>query len=203
MKIFYSPASPFVRKALVLAHEVGLADTLERVAAKPHPINRDKDIVALNPLGKIPTLILEDGSAIYDSRVVCEYLDSLHEGTKLFPEAGPARWKALSLQALADGLMDAAILVRYEHLARADGERSTSWVEGQNAKIDSSLDGIERAATDFDDTLTIGTITIGCALGYLDLRFGDRDWRASHPKTAAWFAEFSKRPSMLATEANL
>ncbi|GJD99363.1 glutathione S-transferase family protein [Methylobacterium isbiliense] len=199
MKLFHSQTSPFVRKVMVTALELGLAGRLERLPAAAHPVNRDAAIVAQNPLGQVPTLLLDDGTVLADSRVICEYLDHLGQGG-LFPPAGPARWAALAAQSTGDGLLDAALLVVYETRVRAESERSAAWVAGQHAKIESALQRIEAAAPGFGSRLDIGTITYACALGYLDLRFADLDWRARFPAAAAWFEGFDVRPSMQATK---
>ena len=198
MKLFHSATSPFVRKCLVAAHELGLMARIALVPSAPHPVNRDAGVVAHNPLGKIPTLVTDDGLVLYDSRVICEYLDSL-AGGRLFPRDGAARWNALTLQSLGDGLLDAGVLIRYETFARPEPLRWPDWITGQTAKLTAGLAGIERHAAAFDDRVDIGTISLVCALGYLDLRFASLAWRDRHPATAAWFADFSARPSMLAT----
>ncbi|TCZ56616.1 glutathione S-transferase N-terminal domain-containing protein [Roseicella aquatilis] len=194
MKIFFAAASPFVRKAVVCAAELGIP--LERIPAAPHPINRDPGVVAQNPLGKIPTAVADDGTVLYDSRVVCEYLDARAGGGRLFPPPGPARWRALTEQALADGLMDAGILLRYEALTRSPEQQSEAWKAGQREKVVSALDVLEGMAAGFGDRLDIGTISIGCALGWLDFRFADLGWRNGRPALAAWFERFEQRPSM-------
>ncbi|WP_288587625.1 glutathione S-transferase [uncultured Methylobacterium sp.] len=198
MKLFYAKASPFVRKVLVAAHELGLADRIELLPAAAHPINRDATIRAQNPLGQVPTLILDDGTALADSRVICEYLDHLGQGG-LFPAAGPARWAALTAQSTGDGLLDAALLCVYETRVRQEGERSAGWVTGQREKIGDALARIDAAAGEFGERVDIATITYGCALGYLDLRLPDLGWRERAPAAAAWYARFGERPSMQAT----
>ena len=197
MKLFYSAASPFVRKVMVVAHVHGLADRLERLPGKAHPVERDADIVAQNPIGQVPTLVLDDGGALADSRVICEYLDDLGGG-HLFPR-GPERWRALAAQSLADGLLDAALLCRYERTARPAERQWDGWEAGQTAKITAALAVMEREAAALGERLDIGTITYGCALGYLDLRFPALDWRAGHPGLKGWFAAFDERPEMRAT----
>jgi glutathione S-transferase len=198
MKVFYSATSPYVRKCLVAAHELGLRERIELVPAAPHPVNRDQTVVARNPLGKIPTLITDDGAVLYDSRVVCEYLNALARG-QLFPAAGNARWTALTEQSLADGMLDAAVLVRYETFARPEHLRWQEWIAGQTEKVVSGLAEIERRAASFAARVDIGTVTIGCALGYLDLRLPSLAWRDRHPAAAAWYAQFGARESMLLT----
>ncbi|MBV8663911.1 MAG: glutathione S-transferase [Hyphomicrobiales bacterium] len=198
MKLHYSPTSPFVRKVMVVAHELGLADRIEKLPSAAHPINRDRQIIAHNPLGQVPTLFTDEGAVLADSRVICEYLDGLAGGA-LFPASGPARWRALVDQAIGDGVMGAALLARYETVARPADKQSKEWLDGQLDKAATSLAAIESTAASFGERVDIGTIAFGVALGYLDLRFSDLKWRDSHPATAAWFARFSERPSMVAT----
>jgi glutathione S-transferase len=198
VKIFHSPASPFVRKCLVAAHELGLVDRIELLPGAAHPISRDRSIVAHNPLGKVPTLFTDDGAVLYDSRVICEYLDTL-AGGRLIPREGPAHWNVLVEQSLADGINDAAVLARYETALRPEALRWDDWTAGQLDKVASGLAELERRAVGFGDRVDLGTIAFGCALGYLDFRFASLAWRDTHPQTAAWFARFDARPSMVAT----
>ena len=198
MKIYFSPISPYVRKCMVVAHELGLAGRIEMLPAAANPVTRDQTVVASNPLGKVPTFLTDAGDALYDSRVICEYLDA-EAGGKLFPPEGAARWHALTQQSLGDGLLDAALLARYETALRPAELRWEGWLKGQMEKLASSLDRIEQQASGLGNRVDIGTITFGCALGYLDFRFADYGWRASHPQAAAWFEQFNARPSMQAT----
>lgn len=198
MKLFYAKTSPFVRKVLVVAHELGQFDRIELLPAAAHPINRDAAIRAQNPLAQVPTLILDDGTALADSRVICEYLDHLGQGG-FFPAPGPARWAALNAQSTGDGLLDAALLCVYETRVRQEGERSQGWVAGQREKIVDALAQIEAAAPGLGERVDIATITYGCALGYLDLRLSDLGWRERAPAAAEWYARFGERPSMQAT----
>jgi glutathione S-transferase len=199
MQLHYNVASPFVRKVMAVAIETGLDGRLERVTPMMTPIKPDADLVKDNPLGKVPCLIAADGAALYDSRVICEYLDSLHDGPKMFPPAGRARWSALRRQAEGDGIMDAGVLARYETFLRPTERRWPEWLEGQKGKFRRALDSLDGEADDFDDTVDIGTIAIGCALGYLDFRYADEDWRAPRPRLAAWFERFAARPAMART----
>ena len=198
MKLFYSATSPFVRKCLVTAHELGLRERLDLVPAAAHPVSRDRSVVARNPLGKVPTLVTEDGTVLYDSRVICEYLNALGDG-HLLPKQGPGRWAVLVDQALADGLMDAAVLTRYEDAVRPDSLRWNDWSAGQLDKVTCGLAEIEQRKDVLGDRVDAGTIALGCALGYLDFRFDSFGWRSKAARTAAWFEGFSKRSSMLAT----
>ena len=193
MKLRYSPTSPYVRKVVVCAAERGLRDSIELVATTTG--DRTSGLRADNPLDKVPTLITDDGMALYDSPVICEYLDSLPGGPALFPPVGSERWSALRLQALADGLLDAALACVMEG-RRDEGERSAGFVRFQKGKINRALDEMGRGLSAFEGSLHIGVITVGCALGYLDLRFADDDWRAARPALAAWFEGFSQRPAM-------
>jgi glutathione S-transferase len=199
LKLFYSPTSPYVRKCLVCAHETGLIDRIELPPAAPHPVNRDRALVAINPLGKLPTLLTDDGAVLYDSRVICEYFDAL-AGGRLIPAGGPARWSALVDQSLADGILDAAVLTRYETVVRPEALRWPAWIEGQLDKVHCGLAEIERRAATFGARIDIGTIATGCALAYVDFRYPALDWHSRCPTASAWFTSFSQRPSMRATE---
>ena len=202
MKIFYSASSPYVRKCLVAAIELGLRDRIELLPSAAHPVDRDRTIVAHNPLGKIPTLITDDGTVLYDSRVICEYLNALGNG-QLIPQPGPARWIALVDQSLADGIMDAAILARYETAVRPEPLRWNDWTAGQLDKVTCGLAELEKRSPGFGGRVDLGTIAIGCALGYLDFRYASLLWREKYPKTAMWLEQFGARASMVATRPPL
>jgi len=198
-KLYYAPTSPYVRKVMVTAHCLGLAGQIEKLESAAHPIKRDERIAAFNPLAKVPALQTADGLALFDSRVICEYLDT-HAGGSLFPREGQARWVSLTRQALGDGLLDAAMLARYETVARPADKQWDGWLDGQLTKIRAVLADIERQVQDFNTAPDdIGLIAIGCGLGYLDFRFASLDWRAGSPATADWFAEFDQHPAMVAT----
>lgn len=196
MKLHYNVASPYVRKVMAVAIETGLEDRIEPVTRMMTPVKPDADLAADNPLGKIPCLVTDD-AVLYDSRVICEYLDGLHDGPRMFPD-GPARWTALRRQAEGDGILDAGLLARYESFLRPEERRWPEWIEAQKQKFRRALDALETEAEAFE-TVDIGTITIGCALGYLDFRYGDDDWREPRPQLAAWFEQFVRRPSMART----
>jgi glutathione S-transferase len=197
MKLFYSPLSPFARKCLVGAHELGLRQRIEPTPVAAHPVNRDAGLVAVNPLGKVPALMIDDGTVLYDSRVICEFLNSLGDGHLLPQNSG--RWAVLKDQALADGIMDAAVLTRYENAVRPENLRWSEWSAGQLSKVTSALQEFEQRAASFADRIDLGTIATGCALGYLDFRFADLAWRQRHPNLATWFERFGQRESMVAT----
>jgi glutathione S-transferase len=198
MKIFYAASSPFVRKCLVCARELGLFDRLELLPAAAHPVNRDRAVVSVNPLGKIPTLVTVEGTVLYDSRVICEYLNSLGDG-RLLPAQGASRWTVLAEQSLADGIMDAAVLTRYETAVRPENLRWNDWVTGQLDKVTCGLAAVEPRARGLGERVDLGTIALGCALGYLDFRFAALGWREKYPDTAVWFDRFGKRDSMMST----
>ncbi|MDP6953713.1 MAG: glutathione S-transferase N-terminal domain-containing protein, partial [Alphaproteobacteria bacterium] len=175
MLLHGSPFSPFVRKVLVLAHETGLAGRIEHRHASMTPVSPDPVLIPDNPLGKVPALVLDDGRALYDSRVICDYLDSLHDGSRMVPTEGAARLDVLRRQALADGLMDAAVLLRYETTLRPEALRWPDWVAGQWGKIDRTLNAM--AAEAKDGAIDLGTLATACALAYLDIRFPEHGWR--------------------------
>jgi glutathione S-transferase len=191
----YSPTSPFVRKVLVAAMEIGLADRVECVPT--FPWDPKTDLPKDNPLGKVPALKTPEGW-LYDSLVICEYLDSLHSGAKLFPPPGPARWQALRHHALADGAMDAAILRRLES-QRPEAQRSQGWMDRQKTVVERALDALETDAKGLVDLSDIGAIATAVMLGYLDLRYAADAWRRGRPALSAWYARVSQDKSMLAT----
>lgn len=197
MKILFSPFSPYVRKCLVTAHELGLDHAIQLLPSNAHPVNRDRQIIETNPLGKVPTFYTDDGQVIYDSRVICEYLNSL-AGGDLFPASGRQRWSTLTLQSLGDGILDAALLARYEDVARPEQFRFNDWKLAQMDKFETSLTALNNEPGQLTDRVDIGTLTVGCALWYLDLRFSDIAWRDRYPKVASWYLAFGKRPSMSA-----
>ncbi|WP_334064875.1 glutathione S-transferase [Limimaricola cinnabarinus] len=197
MKLLTSPASPFARKVRIVLHETGQADEVTEIAAATDPFGDPVDVIHANPLGKIPALVRDDGPALYDSRVITRYLDA-RAGGRLYPEA--RIWEVLTLEATADGIMDAALAMVLELRLRAEGERSPRWIEGQWRKVERGLDAIEdRWISHLGGQLDMGQIAVACALGYLDLRHGTRDWRAGRPQLSAWADRFAARDSMIAT----
>ncbi len=197
MKLIYASASPFVRKVHVVLLETGLIEDVSLVEVTTTPVNTADQAVAANPTGKIPALILEDGSSVYDSRVICRYLNDRAKAD-LYPT--DAIWKILTLEATADAIMEAAVLMTYERRIRPEDMVYEPWIEAQWAKAERSIAAI---ATDWVEylqgPLTIGQIGVACALNYVDFRHADRDWRATNPQLADWFASFSERPAMVAT----
>ncbi|MDF0599384.1 glutathione S-transferase [Psychromarinibacter sp. C21-152] len=197
MQLFDNPASPFCRKVQVLLRETGQLDEVETTYAVGHPLAPDRMPLAENPLGKIPCLVRDDGPALYDSRVICRYLDARGEGG-LYPEG--RIWEVLTLEATADGIMDAAVLMIYEGRSRPEALRYPAWVDAQWDKIARALDALEsRWMGHLAGRLDMGQIAVGCALGYLDFRLPDRDWRKGRTALAEWFEAFGQRDSMAAT----
>ena len=200
LKLLYATTSPFVRKVMVCAHLTGQVGEIELLDSAAHPIRRDPRIAAHNPLAKVPTLILAHGQSLFDSRVICEYLAERAGSASIFPAAGAARWIALGRQALGDGLLDAALAARYEFTAREADYQWPAWREALLVKVGACLDAIEAVASDLAvGCPSIGDITIGCALGYLDFRFPEIDWRARCPTAARWNEAFQALPAMQAT----
>lgn len=198
MKLHYNPLSPFVRLVLASAMELGARDKIELVEAIPTPTDAPEGLVADNPLGKIPALVTGDGLTLYDSRVICEYLNDRHGGG-LLPKDDAVRYKALTRLALAIGGMDAAILVRYETWLRPEEYRWDDWVEGQRGKVHRALAQLEAEVDALGDEARLDTLAAGCLLGYIDLRFSGDWWRKTFPKLAAWNEAFSARPSLTET----
>ncbi|MDJ1008519.1 MAG: glutathione S-transferase [Paracoccaceae bacterium] len=200
MQLFHNPASPYCRKVDVLLHETGHFGDVEPLPAGGHPTATGADAnmpVAHNPLGKIPTLLRPDGPALYDSRVICRYLDTLYDAG-LYPDH--RLWEVLTLEATADGVMEAAVLMVYEGRSRPAELRHEAWVDAQWLKVTRALDVIEaRWMSHLAGKLDMGHIAVACALGYLDFRHGERDWRTGRAALASWFATFEERPSMIAT----
>jgi glutathione S-transferase len=197
MRLFHSPTSPYVRKVTVLIAEAGLTG-IDCVPASGTPVAPSADVIEHNPLGKIPALERPGGPTLYDSRVICQYLDA-QAGAGFYPPA-PRLWDTLTVEATADGILDAALLMVYETRIRPEDKRHDPWVEGQWSKVARALDMLEqRWMPHLTGPLDMGQIATACALGYLDFRHGSRQWRSGHPHLAEWEAAFSRRPSMAAT----
>lgn len=195
MKLHWSSRSPFVRKVMVFAHETGLADRIDTVNTAVAMTQPNRDLMRDNPLSKVPTLITDAGAALYDSTVICEYLDSLHSGAKLFPTPGEDRWQALRWHALGDNMLDLLVLWRNERL-RPPQQISQELQEAFRVKLEAALDKIERDAPALGAArFGIGQIAIGCSLGYIDFRFPEVRWRDGRPAITAWYERFAARPS--------
>jgi glutathione S-transferase len=193
VKLFYSPTSPFVRKVLACAIACGLADQIEKLPTDPW--QSPPDLLVANPLSKLPCLVTGDGWALFDSPVICEYLDFTGRGT-LFPPAGAARWRALKQQAIADGITDAAVLWRQDAARPEEAARAAAMAR-QRLAMTRGLDALE--AEPPPDHIDIGTISVACALGYLDFRFAQEPWRLGRPKLERWFEAMRQRPEIAST----
>ena len=194
MKLFHAAASPYARKVMAVAIAAGIDAQITLVPTNPHL--SPPELLAANPLSRIPCLVTDDGTALFDSPVICEYLDSVGGGA-LFPPAGPARWRALKQQAIGDGIMDAAVGRRMEQARPAEPARATL-MDRQWSAVTRALDVLEADVP--ADHLDIGTLAIACALGYLDFRFEAEPWRPTHPKLAAWFEKMAARPELTKTK---
>jgi len=199
MKLYYSPASPYARKVLVVASETGQRDAIEVVGASPF---EDEGLRATNPLGKVPALVTGDGPALFDSPVICDYLDQRHNGRKMVPDANPERSVVLRMHAIGQGITDAALLLRQQVMRDAKLDQPLPqdwWYDRQFAAVFASLDLLEAEADSLSAEPDLGNIAVACALEYWDFRFADHPWRESRPKLAAWLEKFSERPSMAAS----
>ena len=200
MKLFWSSRSPFVRKVMVVAHEKGLGETIERVRTLVAPAKPNPDVMALNPLNKLPTLRLDDGRAIYDSRVIVEYLDGIGVGAKLFPASGDERLEALRRQALADGMLDFMLLWLSER-ARPEAQQSPELLAALKLKFKTAFDALEREVPALAKApFGIGHVAVGAVLGYADFRYAKENWRDGRPQLAAFAGTVLNRPSFKATE---
>jgi len=198
MKLFYQTHSPYARKVLVLAHETGITDRLEVIHHETSPTQRNASVFSANPLGKVPVLMMEDGLALFDSNVICEYLDGLHDGRPMFPAGGKARLLALRVQALAQGIADAGILARWETERRPSTLRWPLLAEGHVEKLISSYDFIEREV-DLEGPVDIGQIALATALSWIEFR-EMAPFMTGRPRLTRWYIEFMRRPSMQATD---
>mgnify|MGYP001239316569 CR=1 FL=1 len=196
MKLYSSLASPYVRKVSVVLIETGLDNSVEKI--NTNVWDPKTEIIKFNPLGKVPTLIVDDTTIIYDSPIICEYLDSLHDGEKLFPINGTNRWQALKHQAEGDGMMNSGIIALLES-RRPKELINKKWIERQNLVTLRVLDNLENNIEDLQGIFNIGHISIACSLGWFDFRFPDLEWRRDHPGLADWFEFISERPSMINT----
>lgn len=198
MTLHWSPRSPYVRKVMIALHEMGLQDRVKIVRTVAGGTTPHWELMKVNPVGKIPTLELEDGTAIYDSPVIIEYLDTLHDGPKLYPTAWPERLTALRRHALGQGMLDNALPLLGEGFRPAE-KQSEPHKELWRAKLRACVDALEAEADDLAaSSFTVGHLTIGVALGYLDFRFDSMQWRNGHPQLAAWHAMFNARPAVAA-----
>ena len=188
MKLLSAPASPFGRKVKMTIAVKLLKDQVEVVTVDTN--KGDASLNALNALGRIPTLTLDNGEALHDSHVICEYLDSIGAGPVLVPRSGPERWRTLTMASLGDGLIEQALLQVYEGRFRPENMRVESWVQRLQSKIDRALDALEPAPPQWKDHPDYGHLTLAAALGYMDFRHGGR-WRANRPNMVAWLDQFA------------
>ncbi|MFL4469192.1 glutathione S-transferase [Tateyamaria armeniaca] len=198
MKLYYSPASPFARKVVVLLHELDKADAVELAQVTTTALDSDASLTAANPLARIPALERPEGVTLYDSRVITAYLDDLYQGG-LYP-TGARRWETLTLEATGDGIMDSAVSMVYEVRLRDEAQQSQDWIEAQWSKVDRGLDALNtRWMSHLSGPIGAGHISVGSALGYLDFRHGPREWRKGREALAGWYDGFAARASMTAT----
>jgi glutathione S-transferase len=196
VRLYVSPMSPYVRKVRAVAVHLGLLERIEVVLCKVRA--KTKGLEDFNPLGRVPTLVLDNGQALFDSPVICEYLDSLHSGEKLIPLTGERRWQVLRQQALGDGIMDAATPWR-EETHRPKEQQSLDWLHIYRGMVGRAADFLEKEVEQFN-RVSVGTLSIGCALGYLDFRFSEENWRLNHPRLSEWFKQFEKLDAMKETK---
>lgn len=199
MKLHHSPTSPYVRKVMMVLHETGQLERVALITGANSPVAPNPQTVAANPLGKVPCMERPDGPALFDSRVICRYLDSLHDGHRLYP-AGPAQWTTLTLEALGDGIIDAGLAAIYEIRMHEPDKRAQNFLDGQRLKIARACDALEgKWLSHLAGPLDAGAIAVAAALGYVDFRFPDLNWREGRPGLAAWAARFAERASFAAT----
>lgn len=200
MKLLYQTHSPYARKVLVFAHEVGVADRIQVIHHETSPTQRNEEVFARNPLGKVPVLLRDGLTPLFDSDVICAYLDTLHAGRALVPRDGEARWQALLVQAVAQGLCDAGIAVRWETVRRPEPLRFAPLRDGNVEKLVAGYDWLERNL-DIDSPLHVGHIAIATALSWIEFRELP-SFRAACPRLSRWFVKFAERPSMRSTPSS-
>jgi len=196
VQLYQAAVSPFARKVRVLVREKGLLGRVEEITV--NPLADPRELQAVNPLGKVPALVLADGCALFDSPVICEYLDTISGAPRFLPKEGERRWQVLRLQALADGMMDAAVAMVYES-RRPDPQRSAEWQQRRRDGILRSLSLLETGVVMLASPAHLGSIAVGCALGYIDFRLPELDWRRDHPRLTLAYEQLSALPSMQAT----
>ncbi len=200
MKLFLTQTSPYARKVRLAADRLGLTGRLELIGATTTPVAEDAALIDINPLGKIPALVLDDGAVLFDSRVIVEYLDHSCGGGLLPPVSDPEHWQTLRLQTVADGILDAALLMRYEVALRPDRFLWREWLDGQGRKVQRALATLEAEIPRLEQGAALNGIVVACALGYLDFRFEELDWRTRCPGLRNFFQDYSARPEMVWTD---
>jgi glutathione S-transferase len=199
MQLYHSPTSPYVRKVVVTALLTKTFDDIQLVPASLTPLVPSAEVQRVNPLGKIPALVLDDGTTLFDSPVICEYLDSLRKGVNLVPMVGAERWQVLRLNALADGLLDAAMAIRIEFM-RPKEKHFEPWLTAQQTKVNNALRALDSEAGKSLQKLSLGSVAVGCTLGWIDFRMPHMDWRANHAHLASWYQKFSAEWFMQQTQ---
>lgn len=198
MKLYHSPTSPYVRKVMILLHETGQLDEVELVPAQTAPTNPVSGLSAKNPLKKIPALERPEGATLYDSRVICAFFNDRAQAG--FYGSGARHWEILTLEATADGILDAALAMTYEARLRPEDKRWEDWAEAQWGKISSACEALNtRWMSHLNGPLDMGQIAVACALGYVDFRHDARGWRSGCDALAQWYSEFGERESMQST----
>jgi len=197
MQLYYSNTSPYARKTRLVLREKGLESQIEEVLC--NPFDPLPALQRANPLHRVPTLVLPDGGALFDSPVICQYLDDLVPEPRLIPSNGPERWDCLRWEALADGILDAAYNIVMER-RRPETERSAHWLDAWEREIRAALTGAEQQRDRLPEELRLSQLALGTALGYLDFRLDDLGWRAACPVLNDWFREFAIRPTFQATQ---
>lgn len=196
MKLVYASPSPFARKAVILVHELDTNGVVELVPSGAiTPVSNNEQVNTINPLGMIPALVTDDGQHLFDSTVICDYINGYFDGP-FFPQESPEKYRSLKLQSLCDGIMDLLVAIRYETALRPAELQWPVFVEHQFEKVDRGLASLEGIADQLNDNFTIGEVALVCVLGYLDFRFAERGWRSAHPQLAAWFEAASARDSV-------
>ena len=199
MKLFHSPASPFVRKVVVLLHELDKAEEVDLATITSTAFASDEGLAASNPLAKLPALVRDNGTTLYDSRVITAFLNDLYGG-KMYP-AGASRWETLALEATGDGIMDSAVSMAYETRLRPKDMQYGDWIEAQWTKVARAISALNaRWMSHLSGPVDMGHISVACALSYVDFRHDARNWRAGNEALAQWHADFDSRPSMQATQ---
>ena len=199
MKLFHSPASPFVRKVVVLLHELDKAEEVDLATITSTAFASDEGLAASNPLAKLPALVRDNGTTLYDSRVITAFLNDLYGG-KMYP-AGASRWETLALEATGDGIMDSAVSMAYETRLRPKDMQYGDWIEAQWTKVARAISALNaRWMSHLSGPVDMGHISVACALSYVDFRHDARNWRAGNEALAQWHADFDSRPSMQATK---
>ncbi|MEM7422695.1 MAG: glutathione S-transferase [Pseudomonadota bacterium] len=197
MKLFYSPLSPYVRKVMIVAHELGLVDAIETVEGAGTPMAPNNDVVAANPVGRIPALVTDDAGTLVDSRVICRYLN--HRGGGNLYGSGAGEFPIIAREALAEGIADSSLLAAYEYRLRPEEIRYQPWIDGQRAKMMRGLKAFDDRIAEMDGDMTIDGVALIAAVGHIDYRHGDLGWRETCPALAEWISGLADRPSVAAT----